>query len=95
MLSEALHSSVRGGHFGTSKTLAKVRERFYWVGQRKDVAAWCSGCLSCASRKPPPAKSRAPLVLDPVERPLQRLAMDIMGPLPETPRGNNICSCYC
>ena len=27
----SLHSSVRGGHFGTSKTLAKVRERFYWV----------------------------------------------------------------
>ena len=88
VLLEALHSSIRGGHFGTNKTLAKVRERFYWVGQRKDVAAWCSGCLSCASRKPPPAKSRAPLQLDPVERPLQRVAMDIMGPLPETPRGN-------
>ena len=65
VLLEALHSSIRGGHFGTSKTLAKVRERFYWVGQRKDVAAWCSGCLSCASRKPPPAKLRAPLQLDP------------------------------
>ncbi|KAL5506599.1 hypothetical protein EMCRGX_G008281 [Ephydatia muelleri] len=88
VLLEALHSSIRGGHFGTSKTLAKVRERFYWVGQRKDVAAWCSGCLSCASRKPPPAKLRAPLQLDPAVRPLQRVAMDIMGPLPETSRGN-------
>ena len=47
VLLEALHSSIRGGNFGTSKTLAKVCERFYWVGQRKDVAAWCSGCLSC------------------------------------------------
>ena len=88
VLLEALHSSIRGGHFGTSKTLAKVHERFYWVGQRKDVAAWCSGCLSCASRKPPPAKLRAPLQLEPAVRPLQRVAMDIMGPLPETSRGN-------
>ena len=88
VLLEALHSSIRGGHFGTSKTLAKVRECFYWVGQRKDVAAWCSGCLSCATRKPPPAKLRAPLQLDPAVRPLQRVAMDIMGPLPETSRGN-------
>ena len=58
------------------------------VGQRKDVAAWCSGCLSCASRKPPPAKLRAPLQFDPAVRPLQCVAMDIMGPLPETSRGN-------
>eukprot|EP00731_Ephydatia_muelleri_P008795 Em0004g1133a len=49
VLLEALHSSIRGGHFGTSKTLAK---------------------------------------LDPAVRPLQRVAMDIMGPLPETSRGN-------
>ena len=32
VLLEALHSSIRGGHFETSKTLAKVRECFYWVG---------------------------------------------------------------
>eukprot|EP00731_Ephydatia_muelleri_P025619 Em0017g702a len=38
--------------------------------------------------KPPPAKLRAPLQLDPAVRPLQRVAMDIMGPLPETSRGN-------
>ena len=81
VLLEALHSSIRGGHFGTSKTLANMHERFYWVGQRKDVAAWCSGCLSCASRKPPPAKLCAPLQLDPAVRPLQRVAMDIMGAL--------------
>ena len=37
VLLETLHSSIRGGHFGTSKTLAKVRERFYWVGQRKEM----------------------------------------------------------
>ena len=36
----------------------------------------------------PPAKLRAPLQLDPAVRPLQCVVMDIMGPLPETSRGN-------
>ena len=25
------------GHLGVSKTLEKVRKRFYWIGMRKDV----------------------------------------------------------
>ncbi|KAL5491297.1 hypothetical protein EMCRGX_G016559 [Ephydatia muelleri] len=65
VLLEALHSSIRGGHFGTAKVRVSV-----FIG------------------KPPPAKLRAPLQLDPAVRPLQRVAMDIMGPLPETSRGN-------
>eukprot|EP00731_Ephydatia_muelleri_P033694 Em0035g31a len=53
----------------------------------------CPVCLALSvsyhfRRKPPPAKLRAPLQLDPAVRPLQRVAMDIMGPLPETSRGN-------
>eukprot|EP00731_Ephydatia_muelleri_P036502 Em0266g5a len=38
-------------------------------------------------RTPIPAPC-APMQLDPVERPLQRVAMDILGPLPETEKGN-------
>ncbi|KAL5475209.1 hypothetical protein EMCRGX_G027282 [Ephydatia muelleri] len=53
----------------------------------------CPVCLALSvsyhfRRKPPPAKLRAPLQLDPAVRPLQRVAMDIMEPLPETSRGN-------
>lgn len=83
-----LHDSPIGGHMGVKKTLEKVRSRFYWPGQRHYVYNWCSRCYLCASRKSP-AKARAPLqVTDSVSRPFQRLAMDIMGPLPETVSGN-------
>ena len=83
-----LHDSPIGGHLGAKKTLEKVRSRFYWPGQRQYVHNWCSRCYLCATRKSP-AKARAPLqVTSGVSRPFQRLAMDILGPLPETRSGN-------
>eukprot|EP00731_Ephydatia_muelleri_P013103 Em0007g413a len=85
---EGLHSSLVGGHMGAKKTLDKVRCRFYWVGQRKDITQWCISCPTCCSRKTPIPAPCAPMQLDPVERPLQRVAMDILGPLAETEKGN-------
>ena len=40
----ALHNQPGGGHLGMHKTLAKVRDRFYWPGLQKDVEHWCR-CL--------------------------------------------------
>ena len=84
-----LHDSKIGGHMGVRKTLEKIRRRFYWPGQKSDVVKWCSNCIACNSRKSPP-RNKAPLEVSHASRPLERIAMDIMGPLPETPRGN----CY-
>ena len=35
-----LHETVTAGHLGSQKTLAKVKERFYWYNYRKDVEYW-------------------------------------------------------
>eukprot|EP00731_Ephydatia_muelleri_P023225 Em0015g808a len=82
------HDSPSGSHLGMTKTLEKIRSSFYWPGQRKDVEDWCKGCEMCASRKSPSTKRRAPLQSDLTGCPLQRVAMDILGPLPLTDRGN-------
>ncbi|KAJ8957190.1 hypothetical protein NQ318_007752 [Aromia moschata] len=37
---EELHSSPTGGHFGVTRTLARVRDRFYWENCRRDVEEW-------------------------------------------------------
>ena len=63
-------------------------KRFYWVGQRKDVEEWCHHCDICASRKFPLKHPKAPLVPSFISNPLDRIAMDILGSLPTTPRGN-------
>ncbi|KAL5488979.1 hypothetical protein EMCRGX_G018014 [Ephydatia muelleri] len=61
----------------------------HYISGVERVIAFASKSLCKAERKKlPPAKLRAPLQLDPAVRPLQRVAMDIMGPLPETSRGN-------
>ena len=48
---------------------------------------WCGKCAVCCSRKTP-HRLRAPLEVSLVSRPLEHVAMDILGPLPETPRGS-------
>ena len=83
----SLHDSCIAGHLGAKKTLEKVRVRFYWPGQKREVDKWCADCLVCNSRKSL-VKNRAQLQLSLAERHLQRIAMDIFGPLPVTPRGN-------
>ncbi|CAG2211132.1 unnamed protein product [Mytilus edulis] len=85
---EQLHNSVTGGHLGFKKTLSKVRERYTWYNQRKDVEQWCKCCNICASRKPPSKKPKAPLQQYNVGAPFERIGIDILGPLPKSTRGN-------
>ena len=83
-----LHDDTTGGHLGVMKMLERVRTRFYWVGQRRDVKKWWKACQICAVRKSQPKKHKAPLQIEPATYPLERIAMDILGPLPETEHGN-------
>ena len=61
---EQLHNAPSGSHLGVSKTVEKVRRRFYWPGQRRDIERWCAACESCATRKAPPTKPRAAMQAD-------------------------------
>eukprot|EP00731_Ephydatia_muelleri_P003031 Em0001g3031a len=83
---EQLHNAPSGSHLGVSKTVEKVRCRFYWPGQRRDIERWCAACESCATRKAPPTKPRAAMQADLPSGPFERVAMDILGPLPITTR---------
>ena len=79
----------KAGHFGSEKTLQKVRQHFFWASMFKDVAAWCKTCRECQLRKHPPSAAKAPVQYMPVaSEPGQLLCMDFVGPLPETPNGN-------
>ena len=83
-----LHGGQTGGHLGQKKTLAKVRQRFYWAGMSADVRSFVRQCDTCASKKSPAKARKAPLQQYAVGAPMQRVALDILGPLPETERGN-------
>ncbi|KAJ8007866.1 hypothetical protein DPEC_G00098630 [Dallia pectoralis] len=83
-----LHSAKTGGHLGVQKLQGKVKDRFYWMGWFSDVKQWCRECVDCASRKTQGRAPRALLNPSVTARPYERIALDILGPLPETPRGN-------
>lgn len=84
---EQCHDARTSGHLGVSKTLERVRNRFYWTGLQSDVRSYVTGCPQCRKRKNRSA-GKSFMQLDPTGSPLERIDTDIMGPLPETERGN-------
>ena len=82
------HDIPSAGHLGSDKTLFRVKQSFYWPGMKSDIIAYCNSCDNCAARKTVPVPSRAPLCQFLVGEPMERLSMDILGPLPTSTKGN-------
>ena len=85
----ALHSGYAGGHLGENKMLGKLKERFYWPGHTEEVRSWCQSCLTCAARKSPVQRNKAKLQGIHPGYPMQLVAMDLLGPLPESTNKNS------
>lgn len=82
------HDHLTAGHLGQARTLEKIRQSYFWVNYRQDVVDWVRSCVKCQRRKGTPQKRRAALQTSAVGFPLERVAMDIMGPLPVSERGH-------
>ena len=82
------HNNRTAGHLGQARTLEKIRRNYFWVHYRKDVENWVRACRKCQRRQGTPKKRRAPMQPSAVGFPLERVAMDVMGPLPISARGS-------
>ena len=76
------------GHLSVRKTTDGVQKRFYWVGHTADIELYCRTCHTSGSRNGPIPQTRAPMQSIKTGYPLERIEIDILGPLPETDRGN-------
>ena len=85
---ESVHSGPSGGHMGITRTLGRVKERFYWPHMKSSVQSYVNSCKECIESKSSCTKRQAPLQPMVVSEPFTFWAMDYMGPLPETARGN-------
>jgi len=83
---KALHQDEYSGHLGRKITVNKVRERYYWPGYRKDIEDYIRTCQICQQRGRP--KKTEPLNPIKVDRPFDRIGIDIVGPLPMTTNRN-------
>ena len=86
---EEIHAGALESHLGEEKSLHKLKERFYWPGMQQDIHNWCKTCKVCATRKSAPKKNHAPLQTIKTGYPMQIVAVDILGPLPESEAGNS------
>ena len=84
-----MHEGTLGGHLGEAKTLSRLKERYYWPGHYADVQHWCATCPRCAARKSPTPRNRAPLSSIKVGEPLQLVAVDLLGPFPQSDDRNS------
>lgn len=85
---QLVHGSTGAAHFGVNKTLLRLRSRFYWPGCRQDVEIHVHRCDTCTAQKGPTQRSHGPLQQYQVGAPMERVAVDILGPFPTTERGN-------
>lgn len=83
-----LHGGQLSGHLGVHKTMAKVKYRYFWPGMSADIRSFLRSCDLCAKRKSPARKRRAPLQQYRVGVPMERVAIDLLGPLPRSDSGN-------
>ncbi|GBG90971.1 hypothetical protein CBR_g51575 [Chara braunii] len=82
------HDAPATGHFGVNRTIARLRERFWWSGLLGDVTRYCESCEVCRRCK---SRNHHPYgELRPLPVPLRRreaIAMDITGPFPKHKTG--------
>ena len=84
----SLHGTRLGGHLGINRSVEQIQNNFFWPGLYSDTLLWCSQCPECAQSKEGPMPKKAGLKQQPVGMPLERMAEDIVGPLPITEKGN-------
>ena len=84
---EILHDGPGGNHMGAEKTLKKMKAHFWRPGMSTAVREYCHSCLTCAACKSS-RKSKAPLQSMVTGHPMQRVHMDIVGPLPKSKKVN-------
>ena len=89
---ELAHSITIAGHLGRDKTISRITQQFYWSTVYNDVAEYCRRCQRTSKVN----QLRVPLVPLPViKEPFERIAMDIVGPLPRSKRGNRYILVVC
>lgn len=80
-------------HLGFVKTLAAVRERFFWPLMSSQIKRFCQKCLNCQTSKATNVNTTAPLKVQRkiAEFPWQFITMDYVGPLPASGKARNTC----
>jgi hypothetical protein len=71
------------GHMGSNRMLETIRLRYYWTNMAEDIVNHTAKCINCKLRKSYQRKPKVPIMkYDDTARPLDRVHVDLTGPLP-------------
>ncbi|KAF5798016.1 putative nucleotidyltransferase, Ribonuclease H [Helianthus annuus] len=87
---EEAHKSKYTMHPGSDKMYQDLRKNFWWIGMKKDVAAYVSKCLTCSQVKAEHQKPSG--LLQQLEIQVWKwelITMDFVTKLPKTRKGND------
>jgi transposase InsO family protein len=83
---QAAHGNISSGHFGRQRTYFALAERCWWARMWEDVVRYVRSCATCQAFKAP-QKRPGELMTEVARYVLESIAIDHVGPLPETASG--------
>ncbi len=84
----SIHDQISGGFLGITRTVAKLRERFYWSINKEDVEDWTYWRVTCAATRGPQTQLWGKLHKYNVRHPFKKVATDLAERFPISRRGN-------
>ncbi|HGJ5890683.1 MAG TPA: hypothetical protein ACHBZA_04870 [Arsenophonus apicola] len=76
-------------HLGENKTIERIKERHYWTNIDRDICEYIKKCDICQRNKLTRIRPREESIIpDTPQNPNDKIALDIIGPLVTTTKGN-------
>jgi hypothetical protein len=85
---ELMHSNRLSGHLMMEKTFNRIASRFFWPFMKRDIQKFISECEKCQLATHPHRNPKALLKPIKVNRVLEMVTSDFMGPLKRSKKGN-------
>ena len=82
------HNNPLSAHPRFFGTYRKIQMSYFWPTMKWDIKRHVRFCKDCVRFKSTKPATKTPLKPIEAERPLQIVAMDFVGPLPKSDRGN-------
>ena len=83
-----VHGSKLHGHYKVTRTIAKLRKRYWWQNLVPDVVAFVQNCLHCAVAEDEGPRRQAGMETVHPRRRFEHVAIDIQTITPRTEAGN-------